>query len=169
MRGLIIVAATALLASGCNTKETTAKTTATTSDGKKVVSALAIDTDDFKANIEVPGLEFSGKHMDINGIKLYPGSAIRGMHVAATDKGNDKRQSVTFDFVSPASPLEVVEYLTKQAEDAGYAVVRAPDTDGAKVIEGTRTKDDETSRLRFMLKPSGAQTAGSAALEGSDG
>ena len=169
MRGLIIVAATALLAGGCNTKEKTATATATASDSKKIVSALAIDTDDFKANIEVPGLEFSGKHMDINGIKLYPGSSIRGMHVAATDKGDDKRHSVAFDFISPAAPLEVVEYLTKQAEDAGYSVVRAPDSDGAKVIEGTRTKDDETSRLRFVLKPSGAQTAGSAALDGSDG
>lgn len=165
---LVIGVAAVLLLAGCGSDDKSVTTSAVDAGGNKVASSLAIDTDGFKANVEIPGLEFTGKNMDIDGIKLYPGSSIRGMKVKASDKNGTDTSNVVFDFVSPAPPADVAKHLLQQAEDAGYTVTRAPDRDGAAVIEGKKDERGETNRLRFVLKPSGAQTAGTATVDGAD-
>ena len=163
-----IMIAVPLLLMGCDSRGDEGITTkATDAADKKVASTLAIDTDGFKANIEIPGLQLAGRHMDIGGIKLYPGSTIRGMHIAANDKAGAKQHSVVFDFLSPGTLTEVVEHLTKQAKDACYAVQRAPDRGEAAVVEG-RKGGSATDRFRVELKPLGTQTAGTATIVDTD-
>ena len=167
MRNVSIAAVLVLLA-GCGSHgNSTVTTKATDANGKKVPSTLAIDTDGFKANIEVPGLELSGSHVDIGGFKLYPGSTVRGMKVTANDHDGDQTHRVAFDFSSPAGPADVARHLTGQATEAGFALTSAPDASGSTVLEGSRHKSDGAEHIRFVLRGAGAQTTGTAVIDGS--
>lgn len=165
----VSTAAVMVLLAGCGSHgSSTVTTKATDANGSKVPSTLAIDTDGFKANIEVPGLELSGSHVDIGGVKLYPGSTVRGMKVIANDHEGDKTHRVAFDFSSPASPADVARHLTGQATEAGFALATVPDAGGSTVLEGSRRTDDGTEHVRFVLRGAGTQTTGTAVIDGSD-
>jgi hypothetical protein len=163
----VSIAAVLVLLAGCGSHSSTVTTKATDANGKKVPSTLAIDTDWFKANIEVPGLELSGSHVDIGGVKLYPESIVRGMKVTANDHDGDKTHRVALDFVSPASPADVVRHLTGQATEAGFALTSTPDPSGSTILEGARHKADGAEHIRFVLRGAGAQTSGTAVNDGS--
>ena len=163
----VSIAAVVVLFAGCGSHSSTVTTKATDANGKKVPITLAIDTDGFKANIEVPGLELSGSHVDIGGVKLLPGSTARGLKVAANDHNGDKTHRVAFDFISPASPADVVRDLAGQATEAGFALTSTPDPSGSTILEGARHKSDGAQRIRFVLRGAGAQTSGTAVLDGS--
>lgn len=167
MRPMLALIAVPLALAGCGSHhEGSVTTTATDASGNKVVSALSIDTKDFKANIEVPGLELAGGHLDLDGIKLYPGTKVHGIRVRATDAGKADSHSVAFDFVSPALPDAVADHLVKQARDEGFTVERSAGTAGGVELTGTKFKHDETNRFHFSLKPAGSETAGTATLDG---
>lgn len=163
------IAAVLLSLAGCGSHSDSKVTTAATdAGGKKVSSTLAIDTDDFKANVEVPGLQLSGSHVDIAGIKLYPGSTVRGMKVSANEHGNDKSHRVAFDFSSPAGLADVSRHLTGQGTEAGFALTSTADASGATILEGSRRKSGDVEHVRFVLRGAGAQTTGNAAIDGND-
>ena len=166
MRPSLMLFTLPLLIAACGSRDHGVTTNAVGPDGKKVVSGLSIDTDAFKANVEIPGLQVSGENMDIDGIKLYPGSTVRGVKVAANDANGTKAHSVAFDFISPAGPEAVAKHLIEQAEHAGFSVLRAPDLNGAAVLEGRKDKAGDNNHFRFVLKATGAQTDGNATIDG---
>jgi len=164
----VAIGAVLVILAGCGSQKSTLTTTATDATGKKVSSTLAIDTDAFKANIEVPGLQLSGSHVDISGIKLYPGSTVRAMKVTANDHDGDKTHRVAFDFSSPAGVADVGRHLTGQGTAAGFALTSTADASGATVLEGSRRKSDEVEHVRFVLHGAGAQTTGTAMIDGNN-
>lgn len=85
---------------------------------------LKIDTDGFKAAVEIPGMELGGKDFDIDGMKLYPGSSVKGMTINATGKGDTKRGTVKVSFTSPAAPDAVLVHAAAEAKREGYAATR---------------------------------------------
>ncbi len=162
------VAAALVTLAGCGSHENgTVTTSATDAKGQKVSSTLAIDTDAFKANVEVPGLQLSGSHVDIAGVKLYPGSTVRGMKITASDRDGGKSHRVAFDFSSPASVADVSRHLSGQGTAAGFTLTSAADASGATILEGARRKAGDLEHIRFVLHGAGAQTTGTAAIDGS--
>jgi hypothetical protein len=130
-------------------------------------STIAIDSDKFKANIEIPGIEFDGSKMDIDGIKLPKGSAIKGLNVNATDKDGTERGNVVFDFASPMTPAAVADHLTAQIADSDWApATRTTAADGAIVLSTSKT-DDGKETLDYRLVADGAAaTRGTATIRG---
>lgn len=136
------------------------KVTASATAESKTVSGLDIDTDKFKANFEIPGLSFGGEQMDIAGMKLYPGSIVRGVRVKASQKNGDEKGMVTIDFTSPAAPAAVATQFGEQARKAGFVV--APTAGNG--LGGEKRDDDGTDRFALALLGDGAATKGQLTL-----
>lgn len=142
------------------------KTVTVTDDGEKSVvttsssdHGLGIDTDKFKLALDIPGMTMSGGKLDIDGMKLYPGSEVRGMKVVSHETDGDKNSTVTFSFTSPAAPATVLDHSVQQAEAKGWTVARSGNT-----LSGT--KDDRSFAL--ALSANGAKTDGTMKITGSD-
>ena len=157
------------LLAGCHAKsdnETTVEKTVTiTTDGEKSIVAtggdhgFGIDTGKFKMALDIPGMTLSGGNLDIDGMKLFPGSQVRGMKVTAHEKDDTKDSKVVFTFTSPAAPAAVLDHAVKQAEGQGWTVARSGNT-----LSGT--KDEQSFAL--ALTPNGAKTDGTMTVTGED-
>ena len=97
-----------------------------------------IDADGFKAAIDIPGMAMGGKHFELDGMKLYPGSTVKGMSVKAHDRDGDKSGTVTVTFASPGTPDAVLTHAEAQAKDEDYEVTRSG-------LTLTGKKDDDHS------------------------
>lgn len=133
--------------------------------GKATVSVggdngLKIDTDGFKAAVEIPGMEFGGKNFDIDGMKLYPGSTIKGMRVDARDKDGDKNATVVVTFMSPAAPEAVLAFAEKEADREGYAVGRSG--------RGLTGGDGHNKGIAYVVDASGTGTVGTVTMTDKD-
>lgn len=126
-------------------------------------SGLKIDTDDFKANLEIPGLSFTGDHMDMDGMKLYPGSRVKGMHIHAIDKGGREKGEVVMDFTSPAAPATVAQHMADQARKAGFTLA----ANTGNNVSGSKVEDGETNTFAVTLSPNGDATVGQMTMSGS--
>jgi len=180
-RAVLLLAVPLVLLAGCDrrhtqettttvTKDGTTTTTVTTrkldrraDDGDKMVSGLDIDSDKFKANIEIPGMTFGADHMDLDGMKLYPGSKIKGVRIKARDRDGDKTGTVTMDFTSPAAPAAVADHMATAAKSAGFAVSGVSPAG----LSGTKTEDKEGNRFTVTLAADGAATLGQMVMTGS--
>lgn len=137
--------------------------TATTVAG---ASGLKIDSDQFKANLEIPGLSFGGDHLDLDGMKLYPGSTVKGVRVHAVDHPGSKRGEVVVTFTSPAAPLAVARHLAREAARAGFAL---SSNTTALVAGAKRDGDGEDNRFTATLNPTGTATLGQLTMTGTKG
>lgn len=151
------------------TKDGVTTTTITTHEvghGGKATSTgsgLSIDSDKFKANLDIPGLTFGGDDMDLEGMKLYPGSTVRGMHVHAVDRPGTEKGEVIVDFTSPAAPAVVAQHMADEARRADFALA----TDTAAMVSGTKPGGDGSHRFTVTLSPNGDGTAGQLTMTGS--
>ncbi|TRW14130.1 hypothetical protein [Glacieibacterium frigidum] len=100
-------------------------------DGEKATvsvggeSGMKIETDGFKAALDIPGMDIGGKDFDIDGMKLYPGSVVKGMAVNATGKGDAKTSTVKVTFTSPAAPDAVLAHTEAEAKREGFTATRS--------------------------------------------
>ena len=125
-------------------------------------SGFNIDTDDFKANLDIPGFSFAGDHMDMDGMKLYPGSKVKGVRVHAVDKGSVEKGEVVMDFTSPAAPLVVAQHMADAARKAGFAL----SSNTAALVSGSKVGDGDTNSFTATLRPDGAVTVGQMTMSG---
>jgi len=123
-------------------------------DANTTVSGLKIDSDKFKADVEIPGLSFGGEHMDLAGMKLYPGSTVKGVHVHAVDRPGQTSGEVVVDFTSPAAPLVVAQHMAGQARQAGFALA----SNTSAIVSGS--KPGAKDRFSVTLNPNGTATRG---------
>lgn len=106
-----------------------------------------------KLDIDLPADVFSGASMEMDGIKLYPGSKIDTMNVVAKDKGHDDGEAkVDMGFTSPATPAVVRAWMLGQTAHLKRPLVAVGDgltgqtKDGHAIaialtpLEGGRTK-----------------------------
>jgi len=71
-------------------------------------------------------------NIDIDGVKLMPGSSVTGFNVNARDKG----ATVDMSFTAPASPDEVRSYYADQFRKQGVEVALAGDAVSGKSRDG---------------------------------
>lgn len=136
----------------------------TASAGASTGSGLSIDSDKFKANFDIPGLTFGADNMDLQGMKLYPGSTVRGMHVHAVDRPGNKQGEVVVDFTSPAAPAVVAQHMADEARRANFTLA----SNTAAALSGTRPGDDGIHRFAVTLTPNGGDTVGQLTMTGSE-
>lgn len=171
---LLVALAIGALVVSCTRDDDDAATVTVTDAGKVTVAAaptsastVAIDTQAFKANIEIPGIEFDGSEMDLDGVKLPEGSAIKGLQVNATDKAGQERGSLTFDFASPMPPASVADHLATQIDDSDWGpVTRSTTPDGAILLSAVNTDDGKKSIAYRLIADGTAATRGTATIRG---
>lgn len=150
---LVLALATTVLA-GCNRnkEEPSAEAKASVAAAPSKATAIAIDAEGFKANIEIPGIEFNGDKMDLDGMMLPKGSMIKGMNIKATDKGGREHGTVVFDFASPMTPDALATHLLEQAPKSSWgSFSRSTALDGAIVLRGVKhDKGDESIEYRLV-------------------
>lgn len=168
MRLLPLIIALPLLAS-CSVKADSDKKTASVSIGDSILpgdsslsdKGLKIDADGFKAALEIPGMEIGGKKFDLDGMKLYPGSSVKGMTVQARAKDGEKKGTVRVTFTSPASPDSVLAFAEKEAAREGYAVGRSG--------LGLTGSDGKDKLIAYIVAAEGSGTRGSVTLSDKNG
>ncbi|WP_149523118.1 hypothetical protein [Sphingomonas montanisoli] len=147
---LILIALPALALAGCEVK---VGEKARDEGGNVSVSAergVSIDAPGFKAKVDIPGIDIGGADMDIDGMKLFPGSKLANVNVVGKDGPGDK---VTMGYTAPGAPAAVATYYQNAAKEAGFTGVS---------IDGTTvhaTKDDG-DKLTITAAPDGANTRG---------
>lgn len=78
---------------------------------------LSIDLPGLKGAITMPKIELSGDKVDIDGVKLYPGSRVTGMDV--NDDGGEGAGKVRIRFEADAPPTKVQRYFLDAFKDKG--------------------------------------------------
>jgi hypothetical protein len=93
---------------------------------------IAFDLPIVKGQVKVPAMMMHNGNIDIDGVKLMPGSSVTGFSVLAGDKG----ANVNMAFTAPASPDEVRSYYVDQFRKQGVEVALAGDAVTGKSKDG---------------------------------
>jgi len=91
-----------------------------------------------KLDIDLPANVFAGANMEMDGIKLYPGSKIDTMNVLAKDKGDHGGDEAKVDmgFTSPATPVVVRAWMLNQTAHLDRPLVAVGDGLTGKTKDG---------------------------------
>ncbi|MES2755055.1 MAG: hypothetical protein V4659_10360, partial [Pseudomonadota bacterium] len=101
--------------------------------------------------LKLPKFDISAENLDLDGVKLFPGSTVRGVNVDANETPQNDGGTVRISFASPATPAAVRDHFRKQFADAGFKVA-----DAGTGMTGT-TKDNKPVTL--TLSADGADKA----------
>ena len=89
-------------------------------DGNVAIAAkdgaegVSVSVPGFEGKVKIPGMELGGDHMDIDGMKLYPGSKLSGIDVTDQSGAGD-------GVVSVGSPAGSVDGVVVEGDGAGRA------------------------------------------------
>jgi hypothetical protein len=97
--------------------------------------------------VKVPQMMMHNGNIDIDGVKLMPGSSVTGFSILAGDKG----ANVNMAFTAPASPDEVRSYFLDQFRKQGAEVALAGDAVSGK------SKDGNPFVIHVTPGPNGSQ------------
>lgn len=134
-------------------------------DGNVVASAddksgaVSVNVPGFSARLNLPKMEMNADDLDIDGVKLYPGSKVSGMNIH--DGGEGKDDVVDIRFSAPAAPDKVQAYFLKAFSDKGEPLTAAG--------SGLAGKGKDGGDVRIDLKPAAdGATAGVITLASKD-
>jgi hypothetical protein len=116
--------------------------------GVPVEKGVAITSPEFEGRLNIPGMTLAGDDIDLDGMKLPPGSKVTGIKVDAPEAGRDQ---VRIAFTSDTAAAAVAEHFRAQGRAAGYALVAAP----AEALEVRGAKPDGES-FALAVTPEGA-------------
>jgi hypothetical protein len=100
-----------------------------------------------QGQVKVPSMMMHNGNIDIDGVKLMPGSSDTGFSVLAGDKG----ATVQMSFTAPASPDEVRSYFAGEFRKQGVEVAIAGDA-----VSGT-SKDGNPFVIHVSPAANGSQ------------
>lgn len=100
-----------------------------------------------EGHVKVPSNMLHNDNIDIEGVKLMPGSSVTGFSVDA----HDKNANVEMAFTAPASPDEVRSYYLDQFKKRGVEVAIAGDS-----VTG-KSKDGNPFAIQVTAAPNGSQ------------
>ena len=145
------------IAMGDAAKDGAGKDNADRDAGKNTVS---LKVPGFSANVTLPKLDLGG-HVDLDGIRLAPGTDVRTVDVQGDEKkAGDDTGNVRIAFTHPGTPASLIAYYDKATTDAGYHGVTA----GAGGVSAT--KGDK--QFALSVAPDGAGSRGAITLHGAE-
>ena len=152
MRALLLVSIAALPVAACDVQRTS-KDDKTVNINASADGAVSFQVPGVKGNFKLPASMMKHSDMDIDGVKLYPGSAVNS--VRAEDK------VVTIGFISSASVAELKEYYGKKFAEKGVTAAMQGDGFAGK------TKDGDDFTLSLVATDKGG-TAGTMHIRDKD-
>lgn len=116
-------------------------------DGK--TGELKVDVPGFQGSLKLPRIKLDADNVDLNGVKLYPGSTVDGIDIAGGEKGGG--EGVRLSFTSPAAAATVRDWLGERLSRAGFTIQAREN--------GLMGTTDEGKPFRLEMRPGGADTA----------
>lgn len=111
-----------LLLAGCNKRS--ASNEAESGDALHVATneanGMSVSVPGLDAKLSLPGLDLS-RHVDLDGIKLAPGTRIRTLDVGRSGQGGQ----VSLTFANPMSPADLLAYYRNATTKAGFVAGQA--------------------------------------------
>lgn len=173
MRQILILSLMPLMAAGCDRKEPgvhfddgkgTRLSVRQTSDadGNTVINTqgdgFSMKLPGLAADLNIPGLKIGADKMDLDGMKLHPGTKMAGMNIDGSD---GEGGTVRIRYTDPAAPAVIAEHYKHEATAAGYTV------DAAGPTRVSAHKDDaKHSRLDVAIGAEGSGSSGTITLSG---
>jgi len=130
-------------------------------DGNVAISAddggkgFSLSVPGFEGKVDIPGIDLGGGDMDIDGMKLYPGSKLNGINV--TDREGPGNGMVDMRFTSPAAPGTVAAYYAKAARDNDFTAIKLTSSGAGATVNANNPDGDP---ITISLAPDKAGTAG---------
>ena len=137
-------------------------------DGNVAITAedgadgVSVSVPGFDAKVRVPGIEIGGDNMDIDGMKLYPGSEVKGINV--TDQKGPGNSRVEMRFTSPAAPDKVAAYYAAAAPGEDFTDVKVANKDGGATFTAKKSDGDDVTIV--MNPATGGTTSGQILIRG---
>ncbi|MEO6433822.1 MAG: hypothetical protein ABIO29_07600 [Sphingomicrobium sp.] len=110
-----------------------------------------------KGELNLPQGMMTKGDIDIDGVKLMPGSKVTGFSVMAED---NKDSTVNIGFSAPRSPAEVRAYFVSEFAKSGAQTT----ANGASIAAKTKNGDDIT----IAISPDGAGSKGMIAIRSAE-
>lgn len=151
MRALMILALIGLAA--CDDKGAGTDISIRGADGNLVGGAdgktgeIKVDVPGFEGSIKLPKIKLDADSVDLNGVKLYPGSTIQGVDIADGKGAGEAGMRLRFE--SPAAAATVRDWFGERLGKAGFAVT----PDG----QGLTGKTNEGEPFRLEMRGDGTQ------------
>ena len=127
-------------------------------DGTQGVSIAIPGLD---GRMKVPGISLSGDDMDIDGIKLYPGTKLNGLNVTAREGASDG--VVEMRFTSPAAPDLLAAYYARAVRASGFSGASVAGSGGKVTLTATKPGGDAVT---IETAPAAGGTAGRILVKG---
>jgi hypothetical protein len=124
------------------------------SDGADGVS---VSVPGFEGKVKIPGMELGGDHMDIDGMKLFPGTKLSGINVTDQAGPGSGTGVVEMRFTSPAAPDKIAAYYAAAAPENDFTDVKVSQAKGASVVTALKNDGD---RLTITINPAAVGSAG---------
>jgi hypothetical protein len=125
----------------------------TANDGSTGVS---VSVPGFDARVKVPGMHIGGEHMDIDGMKLYPGTKLDGINV--TDQKGPGNGQVDMRFTSPGTPDKIAAYYAAAARNEDFSNINVSSQGGRATLTARKKDGDD---LTISMEPAtGGSTTG---------
>jgi hypothetical protein len=121
-------------------------------DGK--TGEMKVDVPGFQGSLKLPRFKLDADSVDLNGVKLYPGSTIDGIDVTGGGEGGGEKgggEGVRLSFTSPAAATTVRDWLGERLGKAGFTVQAREN--------GLAGTTDEGKPFRLEMRPGGAATS----------
>lgn len=100
-----------------------------------------------QGQVKVPGGFMHNGNVDIDGVKLMPGSSVTGVNVDAHNNG----ATVNMSFTAPAAPDQVRSYFVDQFRKQGAEAATSGDS-----VTG-KSKDGSPFTIEVSAAPNGSQ------------
>lgn len=159
MRMAMLGLAAALLSlAGCERKagkEEGGAETASLKVGEDGDAAITAQEGAARASLSIPGIELGGDDMNIDGIRLYPGSRLRGIDVTHGD-GSGKGLA-DMRFTSPAAPVKVAAHFAAAARERNFSDIKVTTAGGQATLTA---KKDDGGDLTITMEPAEGGTSG---------
>ncbi len=130
---LVPIAGAALLLAGCSVrthddgKDSSASITIGNGggDGASDTRSVSISAPGFSAKMDMPNLDLGSGSMQIEDMKVYPGTKIEGVQITGKPgSGADGDGNVEMGFTTPAGVGEVIAWYRDQAQKTGWTIVQ---------------------------------------------
>nr|WP_047168937.1 hypothetical protein [Sphingomonas sp. Y57] len=132
---------------------------------KDGVEGVSVSVPGFEGKLKIPGMELGGDHMDIDGMKLYPGSKLSGINVTDQNGEAEGDGIVEMRFTSPADPAKVAAYYAAAAPRADFRDVTVKQAGAGSVMTATKGDGDH---LTITINPAPGGSAGTILIRGTD-
>ena len=121
---------------------------------------LSIETPGFGGKLGIKGMKLGGEDMEIDGMKLYPGTALSAIDVV--DKAGPDNGLVEMRFTGPGTPDRMAAYYADAGKAAGFRDIAVKRAGGGATFAAVKEDDD---RVTIEIVPAAGGSAGTIRIQ----